>query len=237
MCTVILLHRPGEAWPMLLAANRDERLDRPWDAPAAHWPGLVGGRDAMAGGSWMAMNRAGVVAAVLNRPGSLGPEAGKRSRGELPLLALEAASAAGAAARLAALDAGLWRPFHAVLADAEGAWFVLGAGEGRPEARALPPGLAMITAHPPNDPASPRIARHLPRFAAARPPAPPDWGDWPALLADSGGAAAEALNIPPLGGFGTLCSSLLALGASGERLWHFAAGPPDRAPFLPLPLD
>ncbi|WP_027283606.1 NRDE family protein [Rubritepida flocculans] len=237
MCTVILLHRPGEAWPMLLAANRDERLDRRWDAPAAHWPGLIGGRDAMAGGTWMAMNRAGVVAAVLNRPGSLGPEAGKRSRGELPLLALEAASAAGAAARLAVLDAGLWRPFHAVLADAEGAWFVLGAGEGRPEARALPPGLAMITAHPPNDLASPRIARHLPRFAAARPPAPPDWGDWPALLADSAGAAAEALNIPPLGGFGTLCSSLLALGASGERLWHFAAGPPDRAPFLPLPLD
>jgi hypothetical protein len=237
MCTVILLHRPGEPWPLLLAANRDERLDRPWEAPASHWPGLIGGRDAMAGGTWMALNRAGVVAAVLNRPGSLGPAPGKRSRGELPLLALEAGSAAEAAARLAALDAGLWRPFHAVLADARGAWFVEGAGEGRPEARALPPGLALVTAHPPNDLSSPRIARHLPRFAAARPPAPPEWGDWPALLADSAGTAAEALNIPPLGGFGTVCSSLLALGAGGERLWHFAAGPPDRMPFLPLPLD
>ncbi|MCP6456953.1 hypothetical protein NL495_27885, partial [Klebsiella pneumoniae] len=73
----------------------------------------------------------------------------------------------------------------------------------------------MITAHPPNDLASPRTARHLPRFRAALPASgqsgPPDWGAWPALLADSAGAAGEALNVPPLGGFGTICSSLLAL--------------------------
>ena len=39
----------------LLAANRDERLDRPWDPPAEWWPdrlGMVGGRDRDAGGTW-----------------------------------------------------------------------------------------------------------------------------------------------------------------------------------------
>ncbi|MBR0678152.1 NRDE family protein, partial [Roseomonas alkaliterrae] len=89
MCTVIVLRRPHHPWPLLLAANRDERLDRPWDPPAAWWPespGLIGGRDRSAGGTWMALGPGGVVAAVLNRPGSLGPEAGKRSRGELPLV-------------------------------------------------------------------------------------------------------------------------------------------------------
>lgn len=238
MCTVILSRQPGAPWPLLLAANRDERLDRPWDPPAAHWPGapgLVGGRDRMGGGSWMAVNAAGVVATVLNRPGSLGPAEGKRSRGELPLLALAHGSAEAAAAALCALDAGAWRPFHAVLADAGGAWFVCGLGQGHATATALPPGLHMVTAHPPNDLTSPRIARHLPRFAAAPRPTPPDWGAWPALLADSEGAAGEQLNIPPLGGFGTLCSSLLALGPGGARAWRFAPGPPDRTPFAGVP--
>jgi hypothetical protein len=236
MCTVILLRRPNADWPLLLAANRDERLDRAWDPPAEFWPGIIGGRDRLAGGSWMAMNRHGVIASVLNRVGSLGPDPAKRSRGDLPMLALEGASAAEAAGRIGALDAGLWRPFNMVLADAATAWFIAGLGAGRPEVTALGEGVSMITAHPPNDRASPRTARHLPRFQAAAPPSPPDWGAWPALLADSAGATAEALNVPPIGGFGTLCSSLVALGAMGARHWLFAPGPPDRAEFAPVAL-
>jgi len=241
MCTVILLRRPGAGWPLLLAANRDERLDRRWDPPAEFWPGLLGGRDATAGGTWMALNRAGVVAAVLNRPGSLGPAPGKRSRGELPLLALESATAAEAAEAMSRLDGGLYRTFNLVIADARTAWFLAGLGEGAPQLEALPEGVSMVTARPPNDLTSPRTARHLPRFRAALPPetagsGPPDWGAWPALLADSAGAAGEALNVPPLAGFGTVCASLLALGPGGRREWRFAAGPPDRTPFVPLAL-
>lgn len=236
MCTVILLRRPGAAWPLLLAANRDERLDRRWDAPAEFWPGIVGGRDATAGGTWMALNRTGVVAAVLNRPGSLGPAPGKRSRGELPLLALAETSAEAAAAAMARLDAALYRTFNLVIADARTAWFVAGLGTGRPEVAALTEGVSMVTAHPPNDLTSPRTARHLPRFRATPPPAPPDWGKWPALLGDSAGATAEALNVPPLGGFGTVCASLLALGPEGQREWRFAPGPPDRTDFAPIAL-
>jgi len=233
MCTVILLHRPGLAWPVMVAANRDERLDRAWDPPGPYWPGLIGGRDRLAGGTWMAVNRHGVMAAVLNRVGSLGPGPGKRSRGELPLLALQAASAAAAAEIVAGLDCGLYRPFNMVLADRNGGVFAAGLGEGRAEVTVLPEGLSMVTAYPPNDPASARTARHLPRWrAAAAPLSPEDWGAWPALLADSGGGAAEALNVPPRDGFGTVSSSLLALGATTR--WDFAAAPPDRAPFRPV---
>jgi hypothetical protein len=92
----------------------------------------------------------------------------------------------------------------------------------------------MVTAHPPNDLASPRTARHLPRFRAARDPAPPDWRDWPALMADGAGATAEALCVPPIGGFGTVCSSLIFLGE--RREWLFAPGPPDRVGYAPLAL-
>ncbi len=238
MCTVILLLRPGHAWPVLIAANRDERLDRLWDAPSEHWPqqpGVVAGRDRLGGGTWMAM-RGGLVAAVLNRPGSLGPAPGKLSRGGLPLLAMQHESAAAAATALLALDGAAYRSFNMVVADRDSAHFIRGLGHGRTEGWALAPGLHMVTAHDPNDLDSPRTKAHLPRFAAAAAPDPAhaDWAGWQALLADRSGAPDAALNVPPRDGFGTICSSLVALPAEGAGLWLFAAGPPDQTPFAPV---
>jgi hypothetical protein len=243
VCTVILLWRPEAEWPLLIAANRDEQLARPWDMPGAHWPeypGVIAGRDRTGGGTWMGLNRHGVLAAVLNRPGSLGPAPGKRSRGEIPLTALSHPSAAAAADAVSRLDARNWRSFNLVLADAGGAIFVRGLGHGWPEARTLPAGLSMITAHDPNDPESPRVIRHLPRFRAAARPRPdqgrPGWASWQQLLSDRTGAAAEQINVVPRGGFGTVCSSLLALRAAGQPVWLFAAGPPHETPFVPVAL-
>lgn len=235
MCTVVLLIRPNHAWPLVLAANRDEMLNRAWDAPAAHWPdqaGVIAGRDRSGGGTWMGVNHHGVVAAVLNRPGSLGPAVGKRSRGELPLLALAHPSAGEAASAIAPLDAGAWRSFNLVLADRSGARFVRGLGQGRPQVETLTPGLHMVTAHDPDDTDSPRVARHLERFRSARPPEPDDWRDWQVILADRSGGPGEQINVVPRGGFGTVCSSLFALPARGAAIWLFAAGPPHEAPFL-----
>lgn len=240
MCTVVLLLRPGHDWPVLLAANRDERVDRAWDLPAAHWPeqpGTVAGRDRLGGGTWMAM-RGGVVAAVLNRPGSLGPEAGKLSRGRLPLLAVAENSGAAAAAAMGAVDGMAYRTFNMVVADRGGAWFIR-LEHGAPDVRALPPGLHMMTAHDPNDPSSARVRTHLPRFAAAEVPNPGrgDWSAWLALLADRSGPREAAVNVAACDGFGTVCSSFAAIPASGPPVWLFAAGPPDRAPFLPVALQ
>jgi hypothetical protein len=237
MCTVILRVDPGGAVPLALAANRDELLGRPWDAPAAWWPEqpeVVGGRDRLAGGTWLAVNGAGVVAGVLNRVGSLGPAAGKRSRGELPLLALRHGSARAAAAAIAATDAGLWRAYNLVLADRDGAVCVIGLGEGRPEVVALGGGVHMVTAHDPDSAESPRVVRHLPRFRAAPAPTPAEFSAWRAILADRSGPAGTELNIPPAPRpalFGTVCAALLFL--PGPFL--FAAGPPHEATFRPVP--
>jgi len=241
VCTVVLLLRPDNPWPLLLAANRDEMLDRPWLAPAAHWPeypGIVGGRDNLAGGTWMAVNAYGVVATVLNRPGSLGTEPGKRSRGELPLLALAHSSAAAGAQAIAALDAGAWRRFNMVIADAKEAFFLRGLGEGHPHIKPLPEGLSMVTAHDPNDTTSPRIARHLRKFLAAPVPRPPDdWEGWLEIMADFSGPPESQMNIRPQAGFGTVCCSLFALPAHGLPIWRFAPGPPDRAEFIAVALS
>jgi hypothetical protein len=238
VCTVVLLIRPGHTWPVVIAANRDELLSRAWDPPAMHWaelPGVTAGRDRSGGGTWMGVNRDAVVGAVLNRPGSLGPVAGKRSRGDLPLLALTHPTADRAAAAIAALDAGAWRSFNLVLADRSGAIFVRGLGHGHPQIQPLPPGLHMVTAHDPDDQGSPRVARHLARFRAAAPPQPGDWSAWQHILVDRTGDPGEQINVVPRGGFGTVCSSLLAIPRAGPPLWRFAAGPPDAAPFEPVP--
>jgi hypothetical protein len=91
MCTVLLRWRPDAPWPLLMAAVRDEFLDRPWDPPASHWPtypSLVGGRDRQAGGTWLAVDPTRpAVAAVLNGV-RLPPEPSRPSRGMLPLAAL-----------------------------------------------------------------------------------------------------------------------------------------------------
>ncbi len=235
MCTVILLLRPGHDWPVLIAANRDERLDRPWDPPGAFWPDqprVLAGRDRLADGTWLAMQGA-MVAAVLNRPGSLGPAPGKLSRGGLPLLALRHATASGAADAMLGLNGADYRSFNMVLADRRSAHFVRGTGRGTPEGFALQPGLHVVTAHDPNDVDSPRAQALLPRFAAADVPDPNlgNWSAWQALLVDSSGPRGVALNVPHEGGFGTICSSLIALSASDDPVWLFAAGPPDRTPF------
>src|SRR5689334_19863427 len=99
MCTVLVRLRPGTAWPVLIAAVRDEFLDRPWEPPAAHWPehpSIVGGRDRTAGGTWLAVDSeqsgptAPGLAALLNGKRLPLPASGEArpSRGALPLAAL-----------------------------------------------------------------------------------------------------------------------------------------------------
>jgi uncharacterized protein with NRDE domain len=240
VCTLVILIRPDHSWPIALAANRDEQQDRPWDSPAAWWPdrpGIVAGCDRSGGGTWLGLNAAGVAAAVLNRPGSLGPAPGKRTRGELPLIALDHASTDTAVAAVTKLDAADWRSFNMVVADRRGAMFIRGLGRGRPAARVLAPGLHMITAHDPDDPDSPRVARHLARFRTAVPPDADQWQSWSKILADRAGSPAEQINVVPRAGFGTICSSLIALPATLAPIWLFAAGPPDVAPFLPVDLE
>ncbi|WP_119168798.1 NRDE family protein [Algihabitans albus] len=246
MCTIVLLRRPDTAWPVLLAGNRDEMRDRPWRGPGRHWPDrpeVVAGQDELAGGSWLGVNDHGVLACILNRYGSLGPAAGKRSRGELVLEALDHADASAAAAALAQLEPSAYRSFNLVIADSQDAFWLRHIGEDAESVvvQPLPPGLSMITAADRNDTKSPRIGHFLPRFRDATPPDPAadDWSAWEALLAsrDHGPSVGPegAMNVALPNGFGTVSSSLLALAKpEAERpraLWRFAAGSPDGAAF------
>ncbi len=248
MCTLVVLRQPNEAWPVLLAANRDEMIGRPWRPPARHWPDraeIVAGIDDEAGGTWLGINDSGVVAGVLNRPASLGPAADKRSRGELVLEALDHGDADQAVAALQDLDGSAYRPFNLIIADNRDAFWVRGTGTGRIETFELPDGLSMITAYDLNDPTSGRIAAHLPSFREASVPDPAagDWSSWRSLLLAQDGVDNETRESSMLvktdWGFGTSSSSLIALpepGSASDPIWLFAAGPPDRHEYLPVAL-
>jgi len=235
MCTVVTLRRPGADWPLILGANRDEMVSRPWDGPARHWPDrreVVAGRDRLAGGSWLGVNDAGLVAAILNRHGTLGPAAGFRSRGELVLEALDHADAMVAARALRQLDPRAYRPFNMVLADNRDAFWLRHAdptGTLAITVTPIPTGLSMLTAGDLDDAESSRIRRYRPRFAEARPPDPArgDFAAWEALLADRSFQPDEgpnsAMRFLTPGGFGTVSSALIALPKPGisPRPWHF----------------
>ena len=87
MCTVVTHWASGE--PVRILAVRDEFVSRDFDDPGEWWPahpGIVGGRDRRAGGSWCVSDvAAGTTALVLNR---VERHTGEPSRGVLPLLAV-----------------------------------------------------------------------------------------------------------------------------------------------------
>lgn len=246
MCTFVISRQASGPWPVIIGANRDEMAGRPWRAPGRHWddrPEVVAGLDELAGGSWLGMNETGMVAAILNRMGTLGPQAGKRSRGELVLDALDHADAVDAASAFSMLDGRAWRPFNMVVADNRDAFWIRSDGSARVEVRPIAEGLHMLSALDLDDTASPRIATYLPRFAAAARPDPEtgDWAEWAALLADGGagpdGEESAAMCFARPDGFGTVSSSLIALPAIGAEIrpvWLFAGDRPDRAPYSPV---
>lgn len=256
MCTVVVLRRPDSDWPLLLAANRDEMANRRCRPPARHWsdyPSVVAGLDELAGGTWLGINDQGVTAAVLNRLNTLGPLPGSRSRGELPLRALDQETARSAVASLGTLDANAYRPFNMIVADRRDAFWVRcrraeadAGGTNVIETGEIPPGLSMVTAYDLNDTSSPRIGRFLERFKAAAEPDPVsgDWSPWTAILAsrehDAEAGPGGAMCVVTDYGFETVSSSLIALPAKERQgidpVWLFSLGRPGETAYLPVAL-
>ncbi|HZT88213.1 MAG TPA: NRDE family protein [Stellaceae bacterium] len=223
MCTLVILRRPGHNWPVIIAANRDEMIDRPALPPARHWPDrpeVVAGMDQLAGGSWLGLNDWGVAAAILNRHGSLGPAPGQRSRGELVLEALDHTDAVAAAEALSHLDPAAYRSFNLIVADSRDAFWLRHAETGGIEAHPIEEGLSLIAAGDLNEMDTRRLALAQPRFAATPPPDPDssEFRTWEALLETTEAPPGEPPNAPLRfrlpNGFATLSSALIALPSS-----------------------
>ena len=91
MCLIVLNFGQHPDYPLILAANRDEFHARP--TRDAHWwpdkPGVVGGRDLQAGGTWLALHKSGRFATVTNFRDAQPPSPKHLSRGHLVTRFLE----------------------------------------------------------------------------------------------------------------------------------------------------
>lgn len=163
MCLLLVAVDAVPDRPLLLLGNRDEFHARP-SAAAAAWtdlPGVRGGRDIEAGGSWLAVHDNGRIAAVTNIR-LLNVQRGTRSRGDL--VRDFVAGSASAADAIAAVQRGIsdYAPFNLVLADREQAWCL---ESPRALAQRLVPGVHVVS-NGPLDAPWPKMRRLRERFVA-----------------------------------------------------------------------
>jgi uncharacterized protein with NRDE domain len=220
---------------VVVAANRDEYLDRPATPPGLLAGGdgmpVVAPRDLRAGGTWLGLNGAGVFAALTNRP-TKAPDPSRRSRGLLVLDALAESTAEASAKRLASLPSGDYNPFNLVVADRQHAFAIV--YDDAPRLTTLRPGAHVIGNADPDDVSVPKVARLLERAErAGRARAEevlPILGEICRGHDGQGAPLEDACIHTPV--YGTRSSALLHLGdRAGTDRFRFADGPPCRAEY------
>ncbi len=149
MCLLITLFQVVPGVPLIVAANRDERLSRPAVAATVlreRDPRILGGRDLLAGGTWLAVNDRGVVAGLTNQPTADGRDPAKRSRGELPLACASQPTAKQAVDALTVdVDPARYNPCWMLVGDRDALLSVgIGPGSPTPEIEQLGPGLHVL---------------------------------------------------------------------------------------------
>ncbi|WP_439853816.1 NRDE family protein [Pseudomonas yamanorum] len=242
MCTIIAAIGLSPQWPVLLAAVRDESVERPWQPPAMHWPEhhpqVIGGLDLQSGGTWLALDpRQNRASFLVNRAECTVGES--RSRGDLPLIALQAPERDWAAA-----DLRQYNGFVLGQADAHGLrlhqWdthTLHSVHLGRGIHGLCYRGIGKD---------HPRLARHLPRFAASPLPQPTAtasaeqaWGQWLQLLAGDGQYRSDhdaLLWRRDIDGarWASQSAACIALG-EGQSRFDFSASPLDPASWHNVP--
>ncbi len=231
VCTLAVALHTDRRWPLVVAANRDERLGRAAEGWALREQAgglpFAAPRDLQAGGTWIGLSARGLFAAVTNYHAPLDwyPDPRRRSRGELVELALRHPAAAAALQALSSQDASRWNPFHLLVADAERAFLWRYDGE-KAGFTALGPGLHVVTESTPDG--------RCPRGELVR-------ARWPMDLAidklrqvltvhSQGPATATCIHMDPH--YGTRSSAVMRLAPSiVHSELYTAEGPPCTAPF------
>jgi uncharacterized protein with NRDE domain len=234
VCTLTFAWQVFPDAPLVVAANRDELVDRPSEPPAVRDGDrrFLAPRDAEAGGTWIGVNDAGVFVGITNRwvDADL---AGERSRGLLVRDAL-GCDTAEAAGRLIenAVDDAAYGGFNLVVADAAAA--LLYEYDGSLSVRGVEPGVHVVVNvgadgryEVPASRADP-AERQVAAVRVLQDRLAPDPGESPTDWRDRAGAALADHDVGVCvhgDGFGTRSSSLLVVG-DDEVDYRFADGPP-----------
>ncbi|HET7325087.1 MAG TPA: NRDE family protein [Halococcus sp.] len=245
MCTLVIAWQVFADAPVVVAANRDESVERSSEPPQllSENPGVVAPRDSEAGGTWIGYNEFRTFVAITNRWTDT-DLAGERSRGLLVRDALEAESAEDAA-RLAerAVESDEYEGFNLVVADENAA--ILLEWDGHLRVKNLDSGIHVV----------------MNTGEIGDVTIPDSWPERSEQQVQNGWKVLEALQPEPSEnsekwlsrgadvlsdhdygvcvhheefGFGTRSSSLIKIDDEGKATYRFADGPPCRTPFEPV---
>jgi uncharacterized protein with NRDE domain len=227
VCTLLLGVSLVAPETVLLAANRDENPQRPSDPSMVldARAGIVGGRDRVAGGTWLAIQGRSAVVAMLNRRGH-SPSEVTRSRG---LLALDVARAPDPARVRERLREDAYAPFTLVCASASRVWLIAWDGQAAREV-AIAPGWHVLTHADLDDESEPRTAWLRRSLASFRPHTRAE--------AEAGAIERLARHETPAvclhdGAMVTVSSALVWL-ARGDIGYAHAEGRPCTSPFVDM---
>ena len=247
MCTLAIYFRATRDCPVVIAANRDEFLERPAGDPTTllENPHVVGGKDLKAGGTWLGISEHGIVAGLLNRRAAEnGANPDARSRGLLCLDALRRRTAREAAEFASRERGSDYNPFNLLMVSRTEAFVAYNRGASI-EVVEIKPGLHLLSNLDLNDFECPKISASYGKFAGLG--QREDFQRDPigqraalgALLGDhntqldprSGRPNALCLHLE---NYGTRSSSLIFMrGDTPEIAHYFAPGPPCRTAYAP----
>jgi uncharacterized protein with NRDE domain len=162
MCISVFAWRAHAAFPLVIAANRDERHDRA-AVPLERWERLhpfFAGRDVSSGGTWFGIDEGGRFALLTNCVDANHSDA-PLSRGGLVPSFLAASSRPNDFLGELALRARDYAAFNLVIADEYGLWYA--SNRVRQFARPLAPGIYGLGNHPLGT-TSPKLVRLRGRF-------------------------------------------------------------------------
>jgi uncharacterized protein with NRDE domain len=232
VCTILLAWRAVPGAPIVLAANRDELLDRPSLPPRllSERPLIAAGQDVLAGGTWLAVRGDGAVAAVTNRRSEF-RDPQRRSRGELPLALLRTAGDDEAHSMLEGIAAHDYNPFNALYVSPQSAWVAEAHGDGL-RLHTLDPGLHVLTVFDLDDRTERKVDVLTSRFYQALEAAPDDAGAllerMEDVLRDHGEPGRDGVDAAcvHLDRYGTVSSSSVVVGGGGRITYRHAPGKP-----------
>ncbi len=234
MCLLVLAWDAHPKYRLIVAANRDEFHERP-SAPLHRWseaPGLLGGRDLQAGGTWLALDRDRRFGVVTNYRDLQRPAPQAPSRGGLIPAYLSQRLGAREFLEALAPTAPRYSGFNLLLTDAAGLWYA--SNRASPLFRALPPGVYGLSNHLLDTP-WPKLARVRREFEAWLEASPaPQAGALLSMLADRAPADPDE-RLPETGlspewervlsapfvlhpEYGTRCSTVVLLEPDGALL-------------------
>ncbi|MBX7192176.1 MAG: NRDE family protein [Sandaracinaceae bacterium] len=249
MCTLLIGRGVHPRLPLVLAANRDEFHARASAPPAFLDPEhrVMGGRDLVAGGTWLGVTDGRFVTAVTNHRTHRPPDPQRSSRGALVMELLRAGSLEAADAIVGALAIGRYNEGNLLYGDAQALHVAYLRDETPTRVIEVPRGWSVLTNGELTDREGfPKIDRLS--ALAAQGPEEVDalLAHLHAALGDHHRTPVEAIASPPAGsiftrellrelsaicvhapGYGTVSSSILLFGEGGalER-WDHTEGAP-----------